>query len=385
MKSDQITTGVDKLVSLIEERKRISVNDAAKELSLPSVVIEEWADFLFDQGVINSEYKFATRFLIKREMTKDEVEKKSKDFEGRKEGFIRKVEATIDFIGKESAGLKSVKDDFGRLSQEIEADVKKVRSEFTVLENYERIKKNIDREIIEQQHSFKRQMESLEASIFSRQKSYEELVSHIKDQELRLDEEINRSELLRKNEDILRSRLRKIQDAAKMMEDQIRKEDSGIAQIRGEISRMKRFAEQLRQFIESREKDIAPLMERSRLHQKKIEDMEEKIIQKVIARKKEIGSTVSETRKVKEKFERFFEQKVNIDVMMDRINTDLSKLKQELNALIVEARMLELSNPKRLSKHVGDLEAKFDAAERKRQKFEKEIFALGKLLKSKSE
>ena len=86
-----IETGVDKLVHLIEHKKRITVEDAAKSVGVSAIVIEEWADFLEEQGIISIEYKFAKTFLVERKLTKREVEKKTKEFHNTKEAFIRKI------------------------------------------------------------------------------------------------------------------------------------------------------------------------------------------------------------------------------------------------------------------------------------------------------
>ncbi|MBI2142233.1 hypothetical protein HYU15_01935, partial [Candidatus Woesearchaeota archaeon] len=318
----EITTGVDKLVALLNEKKRISINDAAKDLSMPKVVIEEWADFLHEQGVIEIDYKFATPFLVKRELTRDEAARNSKDFEGRKEGFVRKVEAMIEYIDRESSGLKKVRGDFRKLSAELEEDVKKVRADLATLENYEKLKRGIDREIVEQQQAFKKQMDSMNQQILARQKSYDELVRHIKEQELKIDEEVSRTELIRKNEEILKDRLRKIEQAAELMEKEIKKEDADVAVLKGGIGRMKRFAENLRKGIEMRKNDIMPLIEKSRAHEKRIEEMQNRILEKVVQKRKEIGSAVSESKAAKEKFERFFDEKVSIDTLMDKVDTD---------------------------------------------------------------
>ena len=60
VKDSLLKTGVDRLVSLIQEKKRISVPEAAKELGVSQIVVEEWADFLEEDGIISIEYKFAT-------------------------------------------------------------------------------------------------------------------------------------------------------------------------------------------------------------------------------------------------------------------------------------------------------------------------------------
>ena len=380
MVDTEITTGVDRLISLIDEKKRISMSDAAKELSVPKVVIEEWSDFLHQQGVIDIEYKFTTPFLVKRELSQDEVDHKSKDFEGRKEGFVRKVEAAIDYINKESSGLKRVKEEFNQLGRELEEDVKRVREELSVLENYEQLKRNIDKEILEQQNTFKQQMDSVEKQILEKQKNYDELVSHVKEQELKIDEEINKTNLIKKNEDILKSRIKKLESITKTLEKQIDDEDADIDLLRNNIGHMKRYAEKIRQGIEMRKNEITPLMTKSKDHQKKIEQVQNDILKKIIEKRKKISDTVSEGKKAREKFEQFFDEKVEIDILMDKVNTDLSKLKGELDALVAEARLLGLATSKNMGKQIDVLETRFKNAEDKRAKFEGEIINLGRLI-----
>ncbi|MBI3033910.1 hypothetical protein HYY72_02025 [Candidatus Woesearchaeota archaeon] len=380
MEQAQITTGVDKLVALIEEKKRVSIIDASKELSVPSVVIEEWADFLQQQGLIDIQYKFTTPFLVRRELSKDEISRKSKDFEGRKEGFIRKIEAAIDYIEHESLGLKKVKEEFVQLSRELETEVKKVRNELSTLENYEKLKRGLDREILEQQQAFKSQMDSVESQLLEKQKAYEEISEHIREQELKLDEEMTNSGLIRKNEEILKQRIKKIQRAAQVMEQQLRDEDSNIGGMQSEIRQLKAYAERIRSGIDMRKNDIAPLIEQRRSHQKKIEEMQEAILKKVAGARQRISSSVTESSKAKEKFERFFDEKVDIDVMMDKINMDLEKLKHELSALITEAKLLELASPRNMERHISELEKKFRDANSKRERLEEEIFSLGRII-----
>ena len=80
-----IRTGVDRLVELIERRKRISLKDAATELAVPRIVIEEWVNFLEEKEIIKIEYKLTTPYLVKKDVTTKDVEKKTKEFHGRKE------------------------------------------------------------------------------------------------------------------------------------------------------------------------------------------------------------------------------------------------------------------------------------------------------------
>ena len=67
-----ITTAVDSLVKLVNNKGRISVEIASKELGLPQNIINEWATFLDQEKIIHVEFKFTTPYLIsKREETKN--------------------------------------------------------------------------------------------------------------------------------------------------------------------------------------------------------------------------------------------------------------------------------------------------------------------------
>jgi len=59
-----VKTDVDRLIALIEEKKDISVPDAAKQLSLPTSTIEALGDILEEEGIVHIKYKFTTPYLI---------------------------------------------------------------------------------------------------------------------------------------------------------------------------------------------------------------------------------------------------------------------------------------------------------------------------------
>ncbi|MBU1204207.1 MAG: hypothetical protein KKG60_04030 [Nanoarchaeota archaeon] len=58
-----ISTAVDSLVRLVKKKGIIQINDAAKELSIPASIVNEWAVFLEEEGIIEIEYRFTTPYL----------------------------------------------------------------------------------------------------------------------------------------------------------------------------------------------------------------------------------------------------------------------------------------------------------------------------------
>ena len=110
-----IETGVDKLVKIVKERGKIALVDAAKELGVSTTVIQEWIDFLEDEGIIGVEYSLTTPYLVEKKLTKKEVEAKAKEFTGKKDIFVRRAEGSLGFIEKQGEELKKIKSEFDRL------------------------------------------------------------------------------------------------------------------------------------------------------------------------------------------------------------------------------------------------------------------------------
>ena len=108
MEGNIIETGVDKLVNLVKERGKIAMADAAKELGVSTIVIQEWVDFLEEEEIISVEYRLTKPYLVERKLTKKEVEKKAKEFSSKKDVFVRKAEVGLNFLEKQAGDLKKV-------------------------------------------------------------------------------------------------------------------------------------------------------------------------------------------------------------------------------------------------------------------------------------
>lgn len=67
MEDSQVETGVDQLVHLLRDKKKISMEDAAKELKMALPTIQLWVDFLVEEKIVGVEYKFTKPFLYLNE------------------------------------------------------------------------------------------------------------------------------------------------------------------------------------------------------------------------------------------------------------------------------------------------------------------------------
>ena len=133
-----IETGVDKLIELIERKKDLSLQEAANLLGVPKVVVEEWVSFLEEEGLISVDYRLGKTKLQLKELSPQDVQRKSKEFVSKKEGFLRKLESTLSTIEKEHDWLQKIKKEFTDLAQEVHKEVSSIEEELGTLEKFEK-------------------------------------------------------------------------------------------------------------------------------------------------------------------------------------------------------------------------------------------------------
>ncbi len=375
----EVITGVDRLMALLDKKSSISVVDAAKELAVPRVVIDEWVDFLEENGIIDVEYKFTTPYITKKELTKTELEKKAKEFSGKREGFVRKVETAYKSIDLGTEAIQQVKDEFELLSKEIAKDSDKIKDEVAAMERYEQLRKNLDKDIFEAQSNFKKEMELVGKEILGKKIDFQQLAKHVQDKELEIDQEIEKVKLIPKNENILRERLKKIREEAKNLELGLATSQK-VAEHEQSLLRLKELAKKIEEGIKFRQNALVPLLEHRKKQEQKIIESQKNLIDKLMAAKKESGLSISKT--IRPRLLEFFDRKKTMDDSLKKISSDIASLKSELKALYNEAQAIQLTSKSLKNKdYIAELEKKFSKIEEKKKLFESELSKLSAFLK----
>ncbi len=70
MVEEAITTEVDALLALVEQRKRISIEESARELNISPSVVEKLATFLEEEALLEIKYQLTTPYLVWKEPEK---------------------------------------------------------------------------------------------------------------------------------------------------------------------------------------------------------------------------------------------------------------------------------------------------------------------------
>ena len=370
MESSVIETGVDKLVNLVKERGRIALVDVAKELGVSTTVIQEWVDFLEEEGIISVEYKLTKPYLVERKLTKKEVEAKAKDFSSKKEVFVRKAEVSLNFLEKQAEELKKVKADFDRLKQELGMELDTVREDLKELEKYQQLKDELKKQVEGQKNEAKLKIEELTQQVLREQKRYQDLITDIKREREELAKEKLESQSIEESEKILDKRLTELKNMMGSMEKKVSEENAAIKNSESHIEKMGLLVDEIKQRVEEEKSAIDPLLERSREQEKKVLELQSKIVKKIAQKRKNASSAKDITKKV----ENFFNKKLAVMNLVDNVNKDRDELEKSLIALIKKAKSFQLSAKSGdVGRQMLELEKKFSEVEKKKTEFEGEL------------
>lgn len=95
-----IKTDIDRLMGLVEQKKEISIEEAAKELGISPKTIESLGDVLEEEGIVHVKYKFTTPYLV-YERPREKTDLTSKEEE---EIFVEEeLDVKSEFFSKAKA------------------------------------------------------------------------------------------------------------------------------------------------------------------------------------------------------------------------------------------------------------------------------------------
>lgn len=373
-----IETGVDKLVKLINTSGKISVADAARELGVSNTIVMEWSDFLEEEGIINIEYKFTKPFLLARKLAKKEVQEKAKEFEGKKDVFIRKAEVSLSFLEKESAKLKTLKEEFEKIKKELGFDMDSIKRELEELERYEQLKIELDKRVENQKNSSINKLQEIIMQISKERKKYDAILEDIKKEEKALERDRYEANSVENAEKLIRKRIEDIRVLIQKIEKKVEEEEENIKNSGEHIKNLEMLAINTQGRIEKERAIIEPLIEESKKQTDKIKELQEKIIGKIIAKEDKLKGVKKASNKLKD----FFKKKLGVLSLIEKVNKDRNELEKEFIELIKKAKSFQLSSKsKDTGMRIMELEKKFKEVDKKKGFFEEELKKLSLFFK----
>jgi len=377
-----IETGVDKLVRLVKQNKRISVPDAAKALDVSKVVVEEWSDFLEEEGIISIEYKFTTPYLVDRVLSKKEVEDKVKEFNGQREGFVRKAEVCLSLLDKKGEVFQNVKEEFQRLKGELGGELQAVQTELRLFEKYNQQKRNIDNEIKQQELEFKQKIHDMESQIVKERERYSEILEDIKREQKELDKEKLQSMSFRQTIKAMEATITKFDSTVADIKNNLASEEHNIDGSEAHIERLKALAEAAKKDIENRSAQMKELLVKSEEQEKKIGELQRQILEKALRQKKSLEKPSKIDKGYVERLKKLFEHNKKIEDYLAQVNSEKDRLAHEFSEIIKKARAFRLiARGQDIKQDVSDLHKKFLQVEKDKDQFEKEVSKLRSVIK----
>ena len=378
VESSVIETGVDRLVNIVKERGRIALQDAAKELGVSTTVIQEWVDFLEEEGIISVEYKLTKPYLVERKLTKKEVETKAKEFSSKKDVFIRKAEVSLSFLEKQAEDLKKVKAEFDKIKSELGMELDTVRDDLKELERYQQLKAELQRVVEEQKNDAKLKIEELTKQVLREQKKYQEIVAGITKEREELSIEKAEAQSIEESEKILNKRLTELKAIIGLIEKKVLGEDAAIKNSELHIEKLSLLIDDIKRRVEEEKSIIDPLIEKSKEQERKVLAIQEKIIKKIAQKQKKVSNVKDITKKVED----FFKKKLAVVNMVDKVNKDRDELEKSLIELIKKAKSFQLTASKSdVGKQMIELEKRFEDVDKKKKQFESELNEFGSVFK----
>ncbi|MBD3208888.1 hypothetical protein GF367_00530 [Candidatus Woesearchaeota archaeon] len=378
-----IETGVDKLVTLVDRHKRISLDDAAKQLGVSKVLIQEWADFLEQDGLISVEYSLSKVWLVERKLSKSEVQKKTKEYVGVKDSFIRKVETTLKSLEKETAGFEKMKEEFNKLKKDIGGEIDEVKDDFKELEYYENLKNNIDKDIERQKVEYQRLMERSHQEIRNEERRYREMMAQVEQERLKVTKDKKLVDTLEEQEKLLMDRIDEMNKLVSNIKDKIKDEQKDVTVSEENLDKLGRFVEQIDVRLKGKKHEtILPLIRISEEHSSKIFNLQKQILEKLREKKKDMDSYKGQKKKVYKDLKRFFDKKGGAEKLLQSIEDKKHSLQQEYEGLIKKAQAFNaLSKDETIKKHLHELEGNYKKIEQHKKGLRGEIKKLTALLR----
>ena len=149
-----ITTGVDKLVELISEKKRIDTDSAAKKLGVGKDVIQGWAEFLEEEGLINVDYSLSKVWLVERRISKSDVLTNIKEVSSEKDALTRKIDVAISLLREETTDFENIRSEFLNIQGHIKDEIDVVKKQLIELDRYDSLRKNLGKDIDKQKSDY---------------------------------------------------------------------------------------------------------------------------------------------------------------------------------------------------------------------------------------
>lgn len=379
----QIVTGVDKLMAIVARDQKVSLQDAANELSVPLKVVQDWADFLEEEGLISLEYTLMNTFLVRRRLTPEQLKEKKESYDRKKEAFIRKVDTALKQLEQEGEKFAKIEDRYEKLRETLGSNLDEVQEEVAELQHYEELKKSFDQDLINNKLEYEKTVEQMRKKLGKEEGRFNEILQEISQEVLGLKQDSMEVSDLEKEENVLTSRIDALQNVVNSVVNRLRSEEERVKSHQDRITHLRELAQRVQEdIIERKKRQIEPLVKICSDQEKKIIRIQNEIMDKVKRNVESMKDYKQTSDEIQKQFGEFFQKRADVEKTMHDLEHINAEMKQELVDLVSKAKAFDLSNSSSTNRFIAELEHKYRDFEQKRSQFSSEMGTLSKLLVS---
>ncbi|MFO7711391.1 MAG: hypothetical protein R6V53_06500 [Candidatus Woesearchaeota archaeon] len=367
-----IETGIDKLLSIIKEKKRITVEDAAKALGVSPTMTEEWGDFLEDEGYIRKEHKLTKVYFVLKDIDFSKLVEKADEIDQKKDGFANKAEVGLQKIKKDSAILQDFKEQFEKLKSDISKEFKAMKVDISELERYENFKEEVEKKLRKYDSQFSKKFDSISNDIISRKKEYEKLTESVDKEKERIESERSKIDGFQKQSNEIKQNLNQLFKEFKEINKGIQDSESKISKSRKSMQNDLQEADKIGEEISKKNQELKNLIEENNAKKKQVESEHKEILDSI---SKKTGSIEKKSKNFKEdRFKEFFNRKRQIEKLIKDVENEQKLVETELVDLIKKSRAFKASlKSKNIEKQIKEIEQRLKSANDKMQAYDEKI------------
>jgi len=334
MVGTSIKTGVDKLVELVSEKKKVTVDDAAKKLGVGKNVVQEWAEFLEEEGLVTLEYSFSKVWITEKKITKEDVLSGAKEVSSEKEALARKIDVAITSLQDETSGFEDIRKEFSNIQSHIKDEINVVKSQLTQLERYDSLRQNLDKDVAKQRDTYDSFVKDAQEKLKLESQKYEELKVVIEKERKNIEQYGQKLDELKKLRNDYDRTLNSLKDSLKNI-------DGVMSDYKGRFDDSNKMIETYKKALDRLNAEISE--KKDSLLTKKLVELkanEDRLFKTQLQIEEEINSKVGVIKsyagvgeKVHQSFDGFFSKNINTEKLISEIENDKTDLTKELEVL----------------------------------------------------
>ncbi|MFH1063870.1 MAG: hypothetical protein V1729_02200 [Candidatus Woesearchaeota archaeon] len=385
-KKSVIETGVDKLVTLVNDREKISVKDAAKELGVSVASIEEWSDFLEEEGIISVQTHLATVYIVRKQIGKKELAEKVAAVRDEKEEFLRDVESSVNAIERDHEEIKLVDNEFRKIKSLIEHNFEDLSGKLKKLEDFRKTHSDIESKRREMESEYTKKIGSLEGNLKKDEKEYKRVIDTIEQELEEMKKERARIETMKVSEKVIQDKVSEINRMVASVQKEIQKENEQLDVDEERLKKSEGYAKKIRDDIDSNSREIDDITKKMHAARKEVEELEKDFMKDVSLLGKgdlEKLGVYKEGKVLLEKFHKFFSQTKEVEELIRNAERSEEELSAQFDKLSKKTRAFSVvTSVPEVKKQIAALRTELLAIESKKSSLSSNLKKLRGLMRS---